>query len=51
MEDGGEGIAVGGMVEGGGYTAAGMEEYQYTGGAEFDGQENFDGMCVHRFFL
>ncbi|XP_066926449.1 transcription initiation factor TFIID subunit 1-like isoform X2 [Clytia hemisphaerica] len=41
-EDGDGELAVGGMVEGGGYTAAGMEEYQYTGGAEFDGPENFD---------
>lgn len=40
-----EGMVIGGLGEGGGYTAAGMEEYQYTGG-EFDGQETFDGKIV-----
>ena len=35
-------IGVGGMVEGGGYTAAGMEEFEFTGG-EFDDEGNFDG--------
>ena len=35
-------MGVGGMAEGGGYTAAGMEEFEFTGG-EFDEEGNFDG--------
>lgn len=34
-------MGVGGMAEGGGYTAAGMEEFEFAGG-EFDEEGNFD---------
>ena len=38
----------GGISQGGGYTSAGMEEYQYSG--EFEDQEPFDGnlKCIFR---
>lgn len=34
-------LGVGGIAEGGGYTAAGMEEFEFAGG-EFDEEGNFD---------